>query len=89
MSEQQECPCGRCVTCACGEIPRMDEDGACARCGGTPYVSAATQGTPHLGSEVEDGQEAKEIQRMIDDPIIAMRADKWLNEYRNAQRATH
>lgn len=75
-----KCPCGQCGTCACSEIPQMDEDGLCASCGGVPYVVALLQGPPHVGTESE-GDERRAIGLMIDDPRAMMRGQKWLAEY--------
>jgi len=78
--DTSKCPCGQCVTCACGEIPRMDEDGLCASCGGVPYVVALLQGPPHVGTESE-GDERRAIGLMISDPTAMTRGRGWLAEY--------
>jgi len=52
---ERRCPCGSCVTCACGAAPAVDEDGLCLRCGGQPLAICArvTGDVPHVGSDVE------------------------------------
>ncbi len=50
----QGCPCGSCVTCACGGTVAVDQDGLCVGCGGVPLATALHEGgVPHVGPELE------------------------------------
>lgn len=66
-STNRMCLCGCCVTCSCAAIPKMDEDGLCATCGGQPLLMAMLDGdrpNPHVGTEVE-GDDRTEIEAII------------------------
>lgn len=68
-----QCPCGACVTCSCAAIPKMDEDGLCASCGGQPLLMAMLDGdrpSPHVGTEAE-GADREKIAVIIADGIPA------------------
>ncbi len=71
----QGCPCGSCVTCACGRVVAVDQDGLCMGCGGVPLVTALLDGgTPHVGPELE-GTDREMAQAIIDHFAAESRAD--------------
>lgn len=59
--------CDSCVTCDCPGTVKVDEDGLCVHCGGTPLEIAAQHGTPHTVAECPEGK---------DDPAPVL--PKWL-----------
>ncbi|MGN6107742.1 MAG: hypothetical protein ACTHU0_21715 [Kofleriaceae bacterium] len=64
MSKQH--PCDGCVTCACAAEPKVDEDGLCLACGGTPVIIAEQVSVeePHVGSDAE-GEDVTRIVKML------------------------
>lgn len=73
-SNMSGCPCGTCVTCDCAAIPKMDEDGLCASCGGQSLLLALLDGPaphPHIGVDVEGDIARARVAAIIAEGISA------------------